>query len=222
MSDQSSVHAPSESRVGLFGRARRVLRQIHLWIALVLCLPLVVLGVTGSILVYRHELENLFEPPPRLSTQAGKPHTVAQIIAAVQTGIGKEFTPVLYLAPTAPEQPATLRLIAFGGAAKGPRVIDVLVDPVSLDLVRWHYEPFPGFLRVVIRLHGNLLMGRAGRVYVGWLGLAMLVLGISGLILWWPGRSRWRAAFLIKRGARGCACTATCTTRSASGPLSCS
>jgi uncharacterized iron-regulated membrane protein len=189
--------------VGLYGRVRRVLRQIHLWIALVLCLPLVVLGVTGSILVYRHELENLFEPPPRLSTQAGKPHTVAQIIAAVQTGIGKEFTPVLYLAPTAPEQPATLRLIAFGGAAKGPRVIEVLVDPVSLDLVRWHHQPFPGFLRVVIRLHGNLLMGRAGRVYVGWLGLAMLVLGISGLIPWWPGRSRWRAAFLIKRGARG-------------------
>ena len=46
-------------------------------------------------------------------------------------------------------------------------------------------------------------MGRAGRVYVGWLGLAMLALGIGGLILWWPGRKRWRAAFLVKRGARG-------------------
>ena len=34
-------------------------------------------------------------------------------------------------------------------------------------------------------------------------GLAMLALGISGLILWWPGRKRWRAAFLVKRGARG-------------------
>jgi uncharacterized iron-regulated membrane protein len=203
MSGQSSVHAPSEWRVGLYGRARRLLRQVHLWIALVLCLPLVVLGVTGSILVYRHELENLFEPPPRLSTQTGKPHTVAQIIATVQTRIGIEFAPLLYEAPTASEQPATLRLVAFGGAEKGPRVIDVLVDPVSLDLVRWHYEPFPGFLHVVIRLHGNLLMGRAGRVYVGWLGLAMLALGISGLILWWPGRNRWRAAFLVKRGARG-------------------
>ena len=202
MSDQSSGHAPSEWRLRLYGRARRVLRQIHLWIGLVLCLPLVVLGVTGSILVYRHEIENLLEPPPRLSTQAGKAHTVTQIIAAVQTRIGKEFTPVIYEAPTAPEQPATLRLTAFGGAARGPRVIYVLVDPVSLDLVRWHYEPFPGFLRVIIRLHGNLLMGRAGRIYVGWLGLAMLVLGISGLILWWPGRSRWRAAFLIKRGAQ--------------------
>jgi uncharacterized iron-regulated membrane protein len=166
------------------------------------------LGVTGSILVFRNELGNLLEPPPRLSVETDKPHTVAphtvaEIIAAMQARIDKEFTPFLYEAPNAPEQPATLRFIAVGGAAKGPRIIDVLVDPASLDFVTWHYDAFPGFLGVIVRLHGNLLMGRAGRVYVGWLGLAMLVLGISGLILWWPGRIRWRAAFLVKRGAWG-------------------
>ena len=56
---QSCAHAASGRRVDLYGRARRVLRQIHLWIALVLCLPLVVLGMTGSILVFRDELGNL-------------------------------------------------------------------------------------------------------------------------------------------------------------------
>ena len=203
MSRLSSAHAPSDRRVDLYGRARRVLRQIHLWIALVLCLPLVIVGVTGSILVFRDELGNLLAPPPRLVAATDKPHTVAEIIAAMQARIDKEFTPFLYEAPNAPEQPASLRFVALGGAAKGPRIIDVLVDPVSLDFVTWHYDAFPGFLNVIVRLHGNLLMGRAGRVYVGWLGLAVLVLGISGLILWWPGRQRWRAAFLVKRGARG-------------------
>jgi uncharacterized iron-regulated membrane protein len=180
-----------------------VLRQIHLWIALVLCLPLAVLGATGSILVFRHEFGKLLEPPPRLIVQTGKPHTVAEMIAAVRARIDQELTPVLYEAPDAPEQPATLRFVALGGAAQGPRIINVMVDPVSLDFVTWHYDAFPGFLRVIVRLHGNLLMGRAGRVYVGWLGLAMLMLGISGLVLWWPGRNRWRAAFLVRRGARG-------------------
>ncbi|MGC2076419.1 MAG: PepSY-associated TM helix domain-containing protein [Xanthobacteraceae bacterium] len=189
--------------MGLYGRARRVLRQIHLWIALVLSLPLVVLGVTGSILVFRDELANLLEPPPRLSTHTGKPHTVTEIIAAVQARIGEEFTPVLYQAPNAPDQPATLNFIALGRAVKGPRVISMLVDLVSLDVVRWHHDAFPGFLRVTVRLHGNLLMGRAGRIYVGWLGFVMLVLGISGLILWWPGRNQLRAAFLVERGTRG-------------------
>jgi uncharacterized iron-regulated membrane protein len=190
--------------VDLHGRARRVLRQIHLWIALVLCLPLVVLGVTGSVLVFRDELGHLIEPPPRLIiAQTDKPHTVAEIIAAMQARIDKEFMPFLYEAPNAPGQPATLRFIGLGAAGKGPRIIDVLVDPVSLDFVTWRYDAFPGFLSVILRLHGNLLMGRAGRAYVGWLGLAMLVLGISGLILWWPRRNRWRAAFRVKRGARG-------------------
>src|SRR5271167_588047 len=102
MSQQSPVHPPSERRVTLSGRARRVLRQIHLWIALVLCLPLVVLGVTGSILVFRNELRNLLEPPPRLSAEIDNPHTAAEIIAAVQARIGTEFTPYLYEAPDKP------------------------------------------------------------------------------------------------------------------------
>jgi uncharacterized iron-regulated membrane protein len=203
MSHQSPAQAPSKRRADPYRRARRVLRQIHLWIALVLCLPLVVLGATGSILVFRVELGNLLEPPPRLRAATGKPHTVAEILAAVQARVGEDFTPFLYRAPQALEQPATIRLITRAGAAKTSRVIGVLVDPVSLDLVRWRDDAFPGFLRVIIRLHGNLLMGRAGRVYVGWLGVAMLVLGISGLILWWPGASRWRAGFLVERGARG-------------------
>jgi uncharacterized iron-regulated membrane protein len=190
-----SADAPAERRIDLYGRACRALRQIHLWITLVAG------GVTGSVLVYRQELANLLEPPPRVSAETGKPHTVAQVIAAARARIGKEFTPFLYEAPTAPGQPTTLRLMALGDAVKGRRVIGVLVDPVSLDLVSWRYEAFSGFLRVLVGLHGNLLMGRAGRVYVGSLGLAVPVLGISGLILWWPGRSRRRAAFLVKRGA---------------------
>jgi hypothetical protein len=44
--------------------------------------------------------------------------------------------PLTYEAPNAPEQPATLRFIALGSAGKGPRIIDVLVDPVSWRAIR--------------------------------------------------------------------------------------
>jgi uncharacterized iron-regulated membrane protein len=136
--------------------------------------------------------------------------------------IAKEFTPFLYEAPTLPGQRAIIRLMTLGDAANGRRVIGVLVDPVSLNLVTWRYDTFPGCLRVIVELHWNLLMGRAGRVYVGWLGLAMLMLGISGLIHWWPGRGRWRSARLVKGGALGVApVPPTCSTRLASGPLTC-
>ena len=42
-----------------------IVAQLHLWIGLVLCLPLVMLGLTGSILVFEDELEALFAPPVR-------------------------------------------------------------------------------------------------------------------------------------------------------------
>lgn len=203
MSLPYSAPAVSRRPVDPFGRVRRILLQVHLWIGLSLCIPMMALGLTGSILVFHNELAGLLHPQPRLTCAIGKPHTVAETIAAVQARIGNRFTPFLYEPPSAPKQAATVRLIALEGAAARSRIVSVLVDPVSLEFIRWDYSAFPGLLGVVLRLHGNLLMGRAGRAYVGWIGVAMLALGFSGLILWWPRGNRWRAAFVVKRGARG-------------------
>ena len=36
------------------------LQQLHLWVGLILLLPLVMMGITGAVLVYAHDLEDLF------------------------------------------------------------------------------------------------------------------------------------------------------------------
>jgi uncharacterized iron-regulated membrane protein len=46
-------------------------------------------------------------------------------------------------------------------------------------------------------------MGRDGRAFVGWLGVAMLLLGGTGLVLWWPRRGQWKYAFFVRRTAAG-------------------
>jgi uncharacterized iron-regulated membrane protein/SAM-dependent methyltransferase/uncharacterized protein YbaR (Trm112 family) len=185
------------------GWKTRLLRQFHLWVALILCLPLILLGLSGSILVFVSELRELLNPPPSLRVETGMPHTVTEMIAAAQANVGRRYTPFVYEPPRAPEQPATVRFIALSEAAAEHRLIELLVDPVSLRLVINARAAPPDLIRVLIRFHGNLLMGPVGRNYVGWLGIAMLALVVSGLILWWPRSSRWRAAFLIRRGARG-------------------
>jgi len=61
-----------------------------------------------------------------------------------------------------------------------------------------------GLLTFMHRLHGNFLMSREfGRPLVGWLGVAMCLLGISGLVLWWPKRGQWKFAFKVRRTASG-------------------
>jgi uncharacterized iron-regulated membrane protein len=47
-------------------------------------------------------------------------------------------------------------------------------------------DPRGGWLGVVHRLHGNLLLTQNGRPLVGWLGVAMLTMSLTGLWVWWP------------------------------------
>lgn len=184
-------------------RLRRALLQAHLWIALILCLPLILVGITGSILVFQPEIENFLDPVPLRAAATGAAHPVTDIIAAAQAEIGKEFVPTVYIAPKESDRPALVRFAAVSRAAPEPRGITVWVDPVSLQILEQR-AVVGGALRQVFLLHANLLMrDRSGRTYVGWLGVAMIALGLSGLVLWWPRRKRWHAAFVVKRGARG-------------------
>ena len=62
----------------------------------------------------------------------------------------------------------------------------------------------PPFLTFAHQLHGNFLMTReAGRPIVGWLGVAMCILGVTGLVLWWPRRGQWKYAFKVRAEATG-------------------
>jgi uncharacterized iron-regulated membrane protein len=83
----------------------------------------------------------------------------------------------------------------------------VLIDPVSLQVLEVQGAMTP-WVRFFHDLHGHVFItGGLGREIVGWLGVAMLVLGTSGMILWWPkstgGPGRWKAAFTIRKGAKG-------------------
>ncbi|WP_029008020.1 PepSY-associated TM helix domain-containing protein [Azospirillum halopraeferens] len=179
----------------------RVLQQFHLWCGIILCVPLVVLGITGSILVFEHELEDLFTGgPARPATAAGAAQPLSALVAAVEAGAPDGFAVSLLQLPAEPGDPVTARLAQGGRPGPGGRT--ALVDPVTLD-VAWS-DPAPGLMRRIFLLHANLLVpDRSGREAVGWLGVAMLGLGLSGLVLWWPRPGRVAAAFTVARGARG-------------------
>lgn len=216
----------------------RTLQNIHLWVGLILCLPLVVLGITGSILVVDEELRSLTGDAPAQEVSGtpadGPMQPVSAILAAARAAAPAGTQPGFLVLPEEPGRPATVRLVAARGgdrggdrggerpqgaaqgapqgapqaapAPQGGPVGMLSIDPVSLAVTGGANpaQASGGFLRTVHILHGNLLIrDRSGRELVGWLGVAMLVLGVSGLVLWWPRPGRWKAAFTVKAGARG-------------------
>jgi uncharacterized iron-regulated membrane protein len=88
--------------------------------------------------------------------------------------------------------------------APGGGGLQVFLDPVSGEVIGTRKSVLPPFLTFAHQLHGNFLMSReTGRPIVGWLGVAMCILGLTGLVLWWPKRGQWKYAFKVRATATG-------------------
>jgi uncharacterized iron-regulated membrane protein len=202
------------------------LQQLHLWIGLILLLPLVMMGVTGAVLVYGHDIEHLLgqgEPPAKA---VGDWRSPGELIEAARSASNDPTRiPIAVRWPMEVGEPAAVRLSRPGMASERPQFrggqgqgqaqgrvptqspfagsLQVLIDPVSLQVLETQ-QAMTGWLRFFHDLHGHLFIsGGLGRELVGWLGVALLVLGCSGLYLWWPRPGQWKAAFIVRRTAKG-------------------
>ena len=171
----------------------RTLRTIHRWLGLLLMAPLLIQGITGTILAAAPAIEALRSVPV---VARGEARPASAILAAAAS---PGMVPVHYQPPAGPGAPASVGL-----AAPGQRMaqIEVLVDPVSLATLGTRHASAV-YLWVRALHEGLLLPAPLGRSVVGWFGLGLLVLALSGLVLWWPSPGRWRAAFAVSGAARG-------------------
>jgi uncharacterized iron-regulated membrane protein len=180
---------------------RHIIRQLHLWLGLALCVPFVLLGLTGSILVFGDELSGVFGPAAKHPSAGGAARPASDIIAAARAVAPAGFIPIGYTAPITAGELASVRLAPPDRPVPGADVVRISVDPVSLEVIP---EPRDGWLRQIFFLHSTLLMkNREGRQIVGWLGIVMLVMGASGFVNWWPRRGQWHGAFSVSGQARG-------------------
>ena len=199
---------------------------VHMWIGLILGLLLAALGLSGSLLVYDQQIADLINPPPRATT-AGDPLPLSMIQDIAGETVGHPGQMQIFL-PQKPGEAVSVRVGGIspmgnmpgmnregrprgegrrhrdGGGEGGARGLQLFIDPVSGEVLGSRTALLPDFLTFAHQLHGNFLMGRDGRtMVVGWLGVAMLLLGISGLVLWWPRRGQWKYAFGVRKTAKG-------------------
>ena len=177
---------------------RRALFQLHLWLGLALGLYVVVLSLTGSVLVYRIELDRAFASPRAQLRSDVAPMNAEQIRAAVARGYPGWTITELYEG----------RYVARGGprgSGRGGRAADPTASVYLQrdgETKRRLFDPYTGvdlgdsFTRGqssvlwMVRLHDELLMRSAGRWWNGALSCAFTLIVLTGMIVWWPGVAR--------------------------------
>ncbi len=176
----------------------RALRTLHRWIGLILAVPLMTQGTTGFILAITPPFESLRLPQSR--PFEGPPHGIGAIVAAARSAAPSGLVPLRYQIGPTDHDTATVDLAPQGQRTAEARVF---VDPGSLAILDWRDRP-DDFYRVAHGLHETMLIsGPLGHDFVGWSGLGLLCLGLSGITIWWPRLGRWRAAFSVNLAANG-------------------
>ena len=179
---------------------RKGLLKVHLWLAIVLSLPLVIIGLSGSALLLQREILAHSQP----SATAGTRKPLPEIIAAAQKSAPEGAVAKRIDLPRAEGSPATVR---FTPREEDKPEQDFYVDPVTLKVLGSEDVVERGpVLAFFITIHAFLAMPPPiGLPFVGWNGVALTFMAISGLVLWWPRRGQWRQSFFIRKGARGAA-----------------
>jgi uncharacterized iron-regulated membrane protein len=179
-------------------RLRAFWWTLHRWIGLALMLLLVPIAVSGALLVWHDPLDALLHPARYAvtGTQLVQP---SAYLASATAALAGSAQPVAVRFPADEGWPVIVMARGAPPVEGGPiRFVNVYLDPPTaraLDVVDFR-SSLIGWLH---RFHENLTIPEySGRAIVGWAGVGMLILSLTGIWLWWPRNGaflpglRWR------------------------------
>lgn len=191
-------------------RLRLAVRRVHLWLGLTLGLLFALLGLTGSALVFYTGIDAALHPVVRAG--AGDAPRDLRFQGDVE-GLGDTLDRAFVTGSARFHHPGgkwTFEITRDGGAIPARYYPAAMPGHHADRLMVWfspdggrivRVERWGGYLMSwLYQLHMELLAGELGLQIVGWSGIAMLVLLLSGVLAWWP-RGSWRKALAFKREA---------------------
>jgi len=172
---------------------RRAAFQVHLWTGVALGLYIVMLSLTGSVLVYRNDLNRwLGTPRPAFDPNATRLSAGELEEAARRKYPGYKIT------------------VAGNRISRRNPTIEIDVERDGIRKERL-FNPYTGedlgdaitqgeyAILWIASLHDDLLLDRTvGHFWNGVGSIVVTVLVLTGAVVWWPGISRWRRSLGIR------------------------
>ncbi len=166
---------------------RKALFQVHLWTGIGLGLYVLLMSVSGSAVVFRRELLRTLALEPRVAVgPAGRMNEDSLKQIAKQAYPDYEVTRVSLRKN--PDQAAEILLERPGKNLQ--RLFNPYTGADLGDSLRWGFR----FVLWLVDLHDNLLAGTTGRLWNAAGGIFTVLLGLTGAVIWWPGKEAWRRA----------------------------
>src|SRR5258706_547617 len=175
---------------------RRATFQLHMWSGIGIGLYVLLVSVTGSVLVYRNELFVAAIRDPIIVTGSGPRLTDEQLTRAA-TRAYPGYVVIDVTRSRNPDEAVSVSLKSSDDRK------DRLFNPYtgqdlgnSVPLGIW-------LVSKLMELHDDLLGGPTGRSFNGVGALLIVVLGGTGLVVWWPGIKTWRRSLTLHRNVGG-------------------
>jgi len=172
----------------------KTLFKLHGWVGLFAFIPLLVICLTGSVLVFKYELENIIRPHVVTVLEQGQRLPLDTLKDKVNSQFSNheivgwvlfqnhQRSDVVYLMPKGTEEWQHIYVNAFDGK--------ILSTPAVKD------EYISDWL---LELHANFLLGDAGLVITTLYSMLFIILGITGLLLY---KKFWKSLLKIRWKAR--------------------
>ena len=147
------------------------------------------IGLTGAALVFRGDLQARVYPQLFAQRPPGAPLAEpGVVIASLEQGFpGYRFSGIDY------PNPRRGTFLAY--LAKNDELRTVFLDAVSGRVIG--ELPHDGWIQRLQELHFNFNTGQRGYLFNGIGASCLLVMCVSGLVIWWPGISRVGQAFTV-------------------------
>lgn len=174
---------------------RRALLKVHLWLALAIGLYVIVISISGSAVVFRPEISRW--AIPRFVPDSTGESVQGDALAAALEAEYSDYEIVRFSEPRFPRQPVSV-LLSRDGEEQGR-----LFDQFALEDMGSNFPPIVAAVEWMVSLHDDLLTYPIGRRINGIAGGLMLIVVLTGMVLWWPGKRSWtRSLYVPRRSAR--------------------
>lgn len=174
--------------------ARKLILLLHRWIGLVTALALLAVGLSGALLVFERPIDRLLNRSLVKVTPAGARLPLKEITRRMAE-VYPQYHITGWTLPLQPDLAIAADLEANHDAkpAPSPEELELAVNPYTGDVLG-DLEKANRLMGYLHQFHTHFLAAKIGSAIVGWSAVCLLLLNLTGIILWWRrkiGRFCW-------------------------------